>query len=430
MAVARAAPLIPHSASREAPQPPLPAAAFEKWEIVPAVLLVACGLLWAVPAFFNERPLDLGLAYRGGQEAWETGRPERLRTWMSTPFLGMVMALFSRLVPLPTAMRLVTALNLALAASLLAFVWRSLRGRVPRGWWWTTLALAVLYAPLISSVWFKQFNILALSLALAGFEAVRRGRAAAGGSLIALSLCLKPIVVLLPLALLARRDTRRSGLWVLGWSALLAAVAQVFLAIRAGDPAVLVPMEAVKNFADKTVPWVCHPENFAPQGLLCRLTGTEPLGFQRLFAGLALLLFVVMASDVLRDHRGGSWEVFSFVCLLSPMASPISWTHYQLFLAPMLLLLAYQFFRLRAGWSQWAGLVASFFLAELVLRPLDSVPGIIGAALAGRFETRPQALRMMAASQFAQYVLFLTAFGWFNRLRGLAAGEQAEAVAG
>jgi hypothetical protein len=107
--------------------------------------------------------------------------------------------------------------------------------------------------------------------------------------------------------------------------------------------------------------------------------------------------------------------VFAFACLLSPMLSPVSWTHYQLFLAPMLLLLAYQFVVTRASAAQWAGLLAAFVLSDLILRPFDSVPGVILGVLAGRWEERRELLRFLAASQFAQYVLFLTAFGWFSR---------------
>ncbi|HEV8255046.1 MAG TPA: glycosyltransferase family 87 protein [Vicinamibacteria bacterium] len=389
--------------------------AFEPWEVVPAVLAVGGVLLWALPAFANDRPLDLGLALKGGEEAWQTGHPERLRTWMSTPFLAVLMALASRVFSIGTAMRLMTALNLVATLGLAAAVWRGLRGRAPRLWWWITLLAALLYAPLISTVFFKQLNVWALALAVAGFAAVRAGRPVEAGALVALSVCLKPIVILLPLALLARRDTRASGLWAAACSLVLVAVAQVFLALRAGDAASLSPLPALAGFAAKTEPWICHPENFSPQGLLCRLTGPEALAFQRALVLAGVSLLALLAHDVTRHRPGASWEVFAFVCLLSPMVSPVSWTHYQLFLAPMLLLLAHRFVEARASLAQWAGLLSAFVLSDLVLRPFDSVPGVILGALAGRWEERRELLRFMAASQFAQYVLFLTAFGWFSR---------------
>jgi alpha-1,2-mannosyltransferase len=392
-----------------------PPATFAPWEVAPAVLAVAGILLWALPAFASDRPLDLGLALRGGEEAWQTGHPERLRTWMSTPLLAMLMALASRAVPIGAAMRVMTALNLLAALALVAAVWGRLRGRTPRAWWWISLIAALLYAPLISTVFFKQFNVYALALAVAGFAAVRSGRPVTGGGLVALSVCLKPIVVLLPLALLARRETRASGLWAVGWSVVLIALAQAFLALRAGDAAALSPLPALAGFASRTEPWVCHPENFSPQGLLCRLTGPEALAFQRVLVLAGVSLLALMAHDVTRHRPGSSWEVFAFACLLSPMVSPVSWTHYQLFLAPMLLLLADQFMATRATAAHWAGLLSAFVLSDLVLRPFDSVPGVILGALAGRWEERRQLLRFLAASQFAQYVLFLTAYGWFNR---------------
>ena len=95
--------------------------------------------------------------------------------------------------------------------------------------------------------------------------------------------------------------------------------------------------------------------------------------------------------------------------------SPVSWTHYQLFLAPMLLLLVLRFLDEGASAGRWAGLLVAFALADLVLRPLDSVPGVIRGLATGYEESRPELLRFLAVSQFAQYVLFLTAYGWFSR---------------
>lgn len=311
-----------------------PTSAFTKWEIVPAALIVAGSLGWALPAVLHGSPLDLGLAYKGGEEAWASGRPERLGRWMSTSFLAMVMAVVSRLVPLSVAKPLITTLNVGLAALTLAGVWHALRGKVTRAWWWITLAVATCYAPLLSSVFMKQINVPALALALAGFALIRGGRAAVGSALVALSVSVKPVVILLPVALLARRDTRRSGLYCILWGLVFLATAQIFLAIRAGDVEVLSPITALSSFATRSAPWVCHPENFSPQGLLCRLMDEEGRTVQRLFGSLAAFLMTALANDAIKDRPGCSWEVFGFVCLLSPMVGPIAWSHYQLFLAP------------------------------------------------------------------------------------------------
>src|SRR6185436_10662225 len=113
---------------------------------------------------------------------------------------------------------------------------RALRPVLPRAAWWSTLAAAVFFLPLVSTVAYKQFNLLALGLAFAGFLLVRRGREEAGGAVIAGSICLKPVAILLVPSLLARRDTRRAGWHAVLWIAALTAAAQGFLALRAGDP--------------------------------------------------------------------------------------------------------------------------------------------------------------------------------------------------
>ena len=90
----------------------------------------------------------------------------------------------------------------------------------------------------------------------------------------------------------------------------------------------------------------------------------------------------------------------------------------------MFLLLAYRFVTAGASAAQWAGLLAAFVLADLILRPFDSVPGLLLGVLAGRWEERRDLLRFMAVSQFAQYVLFLTAFGvWSGRPADRALAE-------
>jgi hypothetical protein len=64
---------------------------FQRWEIVPAVIVCGGALLWALPTL-NARELDFGMAYRGWQAAWASGHAEAVHTWMSTSFLAVVMA--------------------------------------------------------------------------------------------------------------------------------------------------------------------------------------------------------------------------------------------------------------------------------------------------------------------------------------------------
>jgi hypothetical protein len=376
--------------------------------------------LWAVPALLDPRLLDFGLAYRAGEEAWASGRPEQLKTWMGTPLLAVSMALVSRLVRPPVGMRLLTAVNLGLTLALVVLVWRALRPLLPRLPWWSSLALATVSSPVISTVFYKQFNLIALALAVAGFAAVGRGRSAVGGGLIAVSLCLKPLLVLLPFALLSRRDTRRAGVWCLATAAVLMALAQAALAARAHSLEPLSPLAFFSNFGAKAEPWIFHPDNFSPLGLVYRsnATGaTDDRGFQRAALGLGILLLVAAADHALRGRPGASWEAFAFCCLLSPMLSPVAWSHYQVLLLPMLLVLWVRFLRHGAHWTRWAGLALAYALAQLVQQPLGSVPGGVLQALTGREESYVALTRVLAVAAFAQYVLLGTALLSFSEER-------------
>lgn len=387
------------------------------WEVLPTILVGVIAIVWIARALSLTDPYDFGLAYSGGQEAWASGHPERLATWISTPFLGMAMALVSRVMTVSTAAQLFNVFNVALVLGLLGVVWATLRNQLPAVWWWGTLGATLIFAPLASCVWWKQFNLLALGLALVGFVMARRGRPLAAGSLVALSISIKPIVFLLPLALVSRHDTRRSGLVSVVWLAVVSGVAQVFMAIRAGSVAALSPLPALANFSEKAQPqnvWACHPENFAPASLLCRVAGAGHWTLQRVLVGAGIALLIAMANDAVRDRAGSSWALFSFACLLSPMLSPLAWSHYQILLAPMLLLLTWEFIRLGVPASYWAALLGTYGLAELVWRPLGTLPGNIQHLFGGPLETVRFSFAVMDVSQFAQYVLFLLAFGWFN----------------
>jgi len=164
-------------------------------------------LLLAVIAVGFRYTADFGLAYQGGIEAWTSGHPQRLLTWTATPFFALVMALTSRAAPLEVSVRIFMAVDLVVWAALLSVVWTRLSDKVRAGWWWATLAAAAVFAPAVSTIFWLQPNLIVFALALGGFALVgRRNRSA--GFLIGLSIALKPIVVLLPLALLLRRQTR------------------------------------------------------------------------------------------------------------------------------------------------------------------------------------------------------------------------------
>ncbi len=381
--------------------------------------LVALVAWWAWRAFDDAMPWDTGLAYTAGQVAWATGHPEHLASWISTPFLGAVMALLSRVFSVRGVADLVTVVNVVLWVGAVGVLLHRMRGVLSAVWWWI-LALALLsFAPLMSSVWFKQFNVMALVLSVAGFELVRRRRVGWGAAAIGLSVAIKPLVVLLPVVMLARRETRRAGALAVAWVVGLNVAAQALMAQRAHDLATLDPLIGLRNFLDKTKPsiGVCLPLNFSPSSLLCRsVGGVQDWNAQRVAVALAVLLLGAWVVDALRGRGATSWEVLAFTCPLSVMLSSVAWTHYQIMLAPLFCLLFIRFVREGATLGTWAGLLTAFVLASLIWQPYGSVV----SAIRGLFSAQPwhEPTVLEAIAQFAQYILVITGVLWYAR-RGL-----------
>jgi len=369
-------------------------------------------------AFTDPTTFDVGLAYAGGVQAWRNGHPEIVSSWISTPFLALVMALISRVLSVGSVSRLITALNCLTVFTAAAFVWGGLRFRASVGWCWATLLLALTFAPLSSSLWWKQFNIVVFGLALAGFCLVRyRPKASVFPAvLMAVSIVVKPIIFLLPLALVLRSETRRIGALTVAFTAALLGIGQAFLALRSGRIADLLPSALLRAVSVRTAPenfWVCHNENFSPQSLLCRLIGNHYWPAQQVVVLVGVLFFAALTASVLRQRRADDWGVFAFACLLSPMFSPIAWSHYQLLLMPMFLVLAYEF---RAGASPglWFGLSVAYVLADLVWQPYGTLPGAFGRMLGGSAETLQFKFAVMSVSMFAQYAVFVVAVSWYG----------------
>ena len=388
---------------------------------MPAVLVVAICVIGIVQALRFTDIDDLGLAYTGGQEAWASGHPERVSTWISTPFLGMAMALVSRVLSVTTATFLLTIVNLAIVLAGIGLTWRRLRARLAPLLWWSTLLAALVFAPIASTLWWKQFNIVALGLAAAGFMWSRQGRSIGPAALIALSIAIKPIVILLPLALLIRSDSRKTGWWAIGWIVGLMALAQAFLAWRARNLRDLSPIPALQTFLERPIQWACHPENYSPYSLVCRASGGQYFSWQRLVTTAGVLLLILMAVDVIRGHPGRSWVIFAFACLLSPMVSPIAWSHYQILLLPMFVLLAAEFALRGASMIQWLSVAAAYLLAELTWRPLGTLVGAFRYLFSGQRENIQNMYHVMAVAEFAQYVLLIAALIWFASQRRQAA---------
>lgn len=385
--------------------------------------LVLLGLLclaavigwWTWRALHDPFARDTGLAWDAGRLAWATGHPERLSTWNGMTFLAATMAILGRLVSRHQAGYAVTAVNLACAVGLATVVLRALRRRLPGAWWWVVALALVSFGPLMSTVWWKQFNLVALTLAAGGFELARRERRAAAAFAIALSVSIKPLIFLLPVFMLIRRETRRIGVSALVWVVVLDVAGQALMALRAGNLAALDPTIGPRNLIHKTSAagnvFLCHPLNFSPTSIFCRLNG----GFQHwTLQRVAVLMFVgllaVWVIQALRNRSPLSWEVFAFAGPLSVMLSALAWPHYQIMLAPLFILLVVRLAEDgRPG--EWIGLVVAFALASVIWAPFGNL--LDGIRNLPEHQQTTTFLEQYA--QLAQYVLILTALVWYGR---------------
>src|ERR1700682_4757564 len=114
-----------------------------------APLAAAAGLIpFAVSIHYTA---DFGLAYQGGLEAWASGHPERLFSWFSTPFLGLLMAVITRVASVDVAAHVFLVFNLVVWGGLLMVVWSRLYGLTPPRWWWITLVAAGVFSRPVST---------------------------------------------------------------------------------------------------------------------------------------------------------------------------------------------------------------------------------------------------------------------------------------
>jgi hypothetical protein len=385
--------------------------------------LAALVALWAYRAFHDAATYDSGLAYVGGQVGWASGHPEHWFSWTGTPFFAVVMALVTRLVSDRTAAELLTALNVVLVLGTVALVLRQLRSVLSTAWLWI-LAFALLsFAPMMSSVWWKQINIIALVLAVGGFELLRRNHEHRGAALIGLSVALKPLAILLPFVLLARRQTRRAGAWALAYLIGLNIGAQILLAAHAHDSGALNPLLALKNFSDKSKPaagLACSPENFSPQSLLCRIAGRQHWMLLQLLALIGVAVIAYWVVTALRGRAARSWETFAFACALSTMVSPIAWSHYQIMLAPLFVLMVVRASTQGATPLIWVALALAFVLCSLMWSPYGTLIDAVQLNLQTTFQANPHPL-VTTLAQFGQYVLIAAAALWYWGHRAPAA---------
>jgi Glycosyltransferase family 87 len=373
--------------------------------------------LWAWRAFSDPAVYDFGAAYYGGLIAWSSGHPETWFSWTGTPFLAWAMAIVTRLWGETVASRLLTGLNIALVAVTVVIAVRQLRNVLSPAWLWITAVGLAGFGPVLSTVWWKQFNIIALVIALGGFAALRSGRAQLGGGLIGLSIAVKPLLILLPLVLLARRTTRSAGMWALAYAVGLNLAALGLLAAHAHSLRALNPLTSVQNFADKSKPaagLACEPLNFSPQAMLCRAFGSRHWTLLEFVVWAVLAVLAVWVIKTLRGFDTASWESLAFASAFSVMASPISWNHYQLMLAPLFVLLIVRFTTIKTEAGFWVGLAVSYVLASLVWSPYGTITDAIQFQLPSVYHADPHP-PILDMAQVSQYVLVITAALWYRR---------------
>jgi hypothetical protein len=384
------------------------------------VLLAGIAMWWFLRARHEGETWDLGAVYEGGQAAWATGHPEQLASWIASPLVGFVMAIVSLVSTQEEATFANDLLNLIVVLVAVTIVLRRLRGVLSPVWWWVSAFALVSFGPMMSAVWWHQFDVFALVGAVAGFDLLRRGRSGQGAAVIGISIAFKPLAILLPFVLLARRETRRAGAAVLGWAIGLNVAAQCFMAWRAHSLSPLNLFKVLGDFNTASGPTTyraCDVENFAPSSVLCQLVGKNHWSLQHVVVLVGVALLAVWVIDALRHQRPLSWEVFAFTCVLSIMASPVSWSHYQVMLAPLFLLLLVRFTKEGASIGTWSGLAVAFMLASLSWRPNGTLVGALRGVLTGASEDQAAWSAIMDVAQVAQYILLFTGIMWYLRRR-------------
>lgn len=345
---------------------------------------------------------DFGLFYQAGLEAWSSGRPQRLFYWTGTPLYSAMMAVITRAGSVEVTARVFMALDLVVWGALLYVVWSRLHDIAPASWWWATLGAAAVFAPVVSGIFWLQPNLFLFALALGGFVLAGR-RDFVAGLLIGASLALKPILLLLPLAMLLRRESRAAGLWAVMTAAVLTLVGLGFLAWRAGDPAVLSPTGYLDGFVSKLQleMFSCVPENYSPVATLCRLGLAPSTG---LTAAVAVVVTVAgwLLIRGLPETSESRWAAFSLACLLSSLVGPIDWASYGVLMAPLFLLIAYQFWRDSAPPPLWLALGLAYLLTELIWDPLESLAQTSVAIVVFSY----------TAGQFGKYILLFAWIRW------------------
>jgi hypothetical protein len=378
---------------------------------VGAILVGFAILAIGVRALGSGHPYDFGFYYRGAAAAWEHGDPTVVDGWLGTPFMAAVLAPLTAHFTMGQLAVALSFVNLALLIIGCLLVTRALTPACGRGAAFAIAAsVTVLFAPAVSTVWWRQFNVIVVALAVAGFLRLRRGHATSACLLIGVSVALKPLVVLVPIALLLRRETRRVGLASLILIAALTVGAQAVLVTRGAPVASLSPARIVRDsterMSDPAGSHACHPANLSPGAFLCRTVGTDHWNVQR---AVALVIAIVVAAALLvavRRYPARSFEYFAVAAGASVLFGPIEWTHYQVALVPLIAVTTLHLWR-RPRMVPLVALVLAVLTLGLVWSP-SMVVADFAARVAGG-SSLDASFVLMRVTAYAQLALFAIA---------------------
>jgi uncharacterized membrane protein len=380
------------------------------WSLIPAIVVVVILLVIGFHAFRDSTHRDFSIYYVGADRAWTGHSPWSEPYWLQLPGVILLLGPVAQVMSLPTAEWFMTLINLVVAVGLLAtaFVW--LRARCPLWLSWIVVVALAGWGPLAGTFWFKQMNLVVLALALAGFSLLRRQPWIAG-LLIGVSIAIKPLVLLLPLFLLFHRETRKAVVGAVIGFAMFTLTGLAVMSARAGTS--LDPFAYYHRFDQRIIKdYACNPINASPTGLACRVMGgTQHFDATRalVFVGLAVLIIIVLAG--LRHAPGHSPWIFAWACLISPMVSPVTWSHYGVMLAPMFVVLAAYAWANRWRIELWTGLVVAYLLSDAVWQPSQSLV----AFLTGKPDTLDDVYRTYVIAATAQFVIIAVALAVSGR---------------
>lgn len=309
--------------------------------LVPAILLLIC-VLWLVHPTFPLRTItgkfiDLQVYRLGVQAMWHGadlyGTLPKTSLGIGLPFIyppfaALALSPFAVLSWSPAAVGFFAVSTLSLAVTLYLVARRTWTGRTQLALWAAACALplGLLLEPVTSTLDFGQVNLLLMVLVAADCLAVRpRWRR---GMLVGLAAAIKLTPAAFVIFFLVRRDYRA------------AATAAITGTVATAVSYAVLPRESTRYWFGgmgnvSGLSGSAFHTNQSIQGVLSRLRFTEPV-----FTTVWLLLCVaLLATVVVAMRRTADYPplALAFNAIFTLLASPISWSHHWVWIAPILL---------------------------------------------------------------------------------------------